>query len=297
MATLKDVIKNQLQIPYGDIGTSHLVSDQSLCEEIQQILKANNFYNFEVDGLYGKITRESLRDFKEAFALSGGDILGPTTAQFLLNLEQTAGKKVHDFSTKQGTQKAIIHECKRRGLTLNSQIAYVLATVEHETANSFQPVEEAFFVKSRSAQMAHLRTKFYFPFYGRGYVQLTHKSNYEKYGRKLGINLVGNKEKALDPNIALFVLVDGILLGEFTGKKLGTFVNASKTDFLGARKTINCTDKARLIAGLANNWLSKLGSFESVSLESVNEESPNDPAATEEILGIEELILMQAMSS
>jgi predicted chitinase len=297
MATLKDVIKNQLQIPYGDIGTSHLVSDQSLCEEIQQILKANNFYNFEVDGLYGKITRESLRDFKEAFALSGGDILGPTTAQFLLNLEQTAGKKVHDFSTKQGTQKAIIHECKRRGLTLNSQIAYVLATVEHETANSFQPVEESFFVKPRSRQMAQLRTKSYFPFYGRGYVQLTHDFNYKKYGKKLGIDLLGDKEKALDPNIALFVLVDGMLLGEFTTKKLGTFVNGSKRDFINARRVINGTDKAPLIAGLADNWLSKIGSLESFSFEIASQESPQDPAVMEEMLGIEELMLMQAMSS
>lgn len=294
MTTLKDVVKNQLQIPYGDIATSHLASDQQLCQEIQQILKTNNFYHFTVDGLYGKITREALRDFKEAFALSGGDILGPTTAQFLLNLQKSAGSgKVHDFSTKQGTQKAIIHECKRRGLTLNPQIAYVLATVEHETANSFQPVEEAFYLRSRSSQMAHLQTLFYFPFYGRGYVQLTLKSNYEKYSRKLGIDLVANKEKVLDPNIALFILVDGMLLGEFTSLKLGTYVNGSKTDFLGARRVINDTDKDVLIAGLAQNWLSKLGSFESVA----SEESSQDPEVTEELLGIEQLMLMQVMSS
>jgi hypothetical protein len=108
---------------------------------------------------------------------------------------------------------------------------------------------------------------------------------------------VGNKEKALDPNIALFILVDGMLLGEFTGNKLGTFVNGSKTDFLGARKVINGRDRREHIAGLANSWLSKLGSLESVSLEIANEDSPQDPAATEEILGIEELILKQAMSS
>ena len=297
MTTLKDVVKNQLQIPYGDIATSHLASDTQLCEEIQQILQTNNFYHFKVDGLYGKITREALRDFKEAFALSGGDILGPTTAQFLLNLKQAEGKKAHDFSTKQGTQKAIIHECKRRGLTLNSQIAYVLATVEHETANSFQPVEEAFFLKPRSKQMAHLKTLFYFPFYGRGYVQLTLKSNYEKYGKKLGIDLVGNKEKALEPNIALFVLVDGMLLGEFTSRKLGEFVNGSKTDFINARKVINGTDKASHIASLANSWLSKLGSFESVSLEMVAEESPENPELAQELLAIEELMVMQVMSS
>ena len=46
MATLKDVIKNQLQIPYEDIGTSYLASGQQLCEEIQKVLRAGNFYTF-----------------------------------------------------------------------------------------------------------------------------------------------------------------------------------------------------------------------------------------------------------
>jgi hypothetical protein len=296
VTTLKDVVNNQLQIPYEDIATSHLASDTQLCQEIQEILKANNFYHFTVDGLYGKITREALRDFKEAFALSGGDILGPTTAQFLLNLKKSIGPGVHDFSTKQGTQKAIIHECKRRGLTLNSQIAYVLATVEHETNFTFKPVEEAYYLKPRSRQMAHLRTKPYFPYYGRGYVQLTHKFNYEKYTRKLGTDLVSNPDKVMEPNIALFILVDGMLLGEFTSKKLGTYVNGSKTDFFNARRVINGIDKAAEIKNLANTWLSKLNA-ESISFEGVVPESPENPELAEEIQGIEELMQMQIMSS
>ncbi|BAQ67153.1 glycoside hydrolase family 19 protein [Geminocystis sp. NIES-3709] len=296
MTTLKDVINNQLQVPYGDIGTSQLAFDEQLCREIQTILKVNNFYHFTIDGLYGKITREALRDFKEAFAISGGDILGPTTAQFLLNLQASTGKATHDFSTKQGTQKAIIHECKRRGLLLNTQIAYVLATVEHETAFSFKPVEEAFFIKPRSRQMAHLRTKSYFPYYGRGYVQLTWKYNYEKYTRKLGTDLVSNPDKVMEPNIALFILVDGILLGEFTGKKLGTYVNGNQTDFLKVRRVINGDDKAKEIKNLANAWLSKLNA-ESVAFEEVIAESSENPELAQELLGIEELTLMQIMSS
>lgn len=296
MATLKDIIDNQLQIPYGDIGTSQLAFDEQLCREIQTILKANNFYHFTVDGLYGKITREALRDFKEAFALSGGDILGPTTAQFLLNLKASTGGATHNFSTKQGTQKAIIHECKRRGLLLNSQIAYVLATVEHETAFTFKPVEEAFWLKPRSKQMAHLRTKPYFPYYGRGYVQLTWKFNYEKYTRKLGTNLVDNPDKVMEPNIALFILVDGMLLGEFTGKKLGTYVNGSKTDFFNARRVINGTDKAAEIRNLANVWLSKLNA-ESVPFEEAIAESSENLELAKELSVIEELTLMQIMSS
>lgn len=296
MTTLIEVLDKNLQISYGDIATSLLSSDRQLCEEIQIILKAHNFYHFNVDKLYGEKTREALRDFKEAFALSGGDVLGPTTAKFLLNLKATTRKTTHTFTTKQETQKAIIHECKRRGLLLNSQIAYVLATVEHETAFTFQPVEEAFFLKPRSKQIAHLRTKPYFPFYGRGYIQLTHKFNYEKYSRKLSVNLVDNPDKVMEPNIALFILIDGMLLGEFTGKKLGTFVNGRKTDFVDARQVINGTDKAVPIADLAKNWLSRLNS-ESVAFESVAEELTLDAEVASKTSEIEELILMQIMSS
>jgi peptidoglycan hydrolase-like protein with peptidoglycan-binding domain len=298
MTTLKDVINSQLKIPYGDIGTSQLAFDEQLCREIQTILKANNFYFFTVDGLYGKITREALRDFKEAFAISGGDILGPTTAQFLLNLETSTGKIIQDFSTKQGVQKAIIHECKRRGLLLNSQIAYVLATVDHETAFTFKPVEEAFWLRPRSKQIAHLRTKAYYPYYGRGYVQLTWRFNYEKYTRKLGTDLVSNPDKAMDPNLALFILVDGMLLGEFTSQKLGTYVNGIKTDFFNARRVINGTDKATEIKSLANTWLSKLNS-ESLTFEegiAIAGFSEN-PEIANELSRIDELTLMQIMSS
>jgi putative chitinase len=37
---------------------------------------------------------------------------------------------------------------------------------------------------------------------GRGYLQLTGKSNYEKYGKALGLDLVGNPDLAADPAVA-----------------------------------------------------------------------------------------------
>jgi hypothetical protein len=300
MATLQDVIKNNLKISYDDIATSYLVQDQQLCKEIQQILFDNKFYNYKVDGFYGKITREALRDFKEAYALTGGDVLGPTTAEFLLRLDQLKPEDgVNDFTTKQGTQRAIIRECKRHGLTLNSQIAYVLATVEHETANTFKPVREAFWL-SEDWRRRNLR---YYPYYGRGYVQLTWDYNYQAYSDILGVNLVSNPDKVMEPNIALFILVHGMTKGRFTGKKLGTFVNGSKTDFYNARSVVNDHDKAEHIAGLARAWQSKIGSLESVSLESLSNEgiSAIDPLETADkswkLDPIEELVLKKIMSS
>ncbi|MEX6375655.1 hypothetical protein AB6F43_03390, partial [Providencia vermicola] len=50
--------------------------------------------------------------------------------------------KKYDFSTKEGTIHAIISECKNQGISLNTQIAYILATVKRETGDAFQPVRE-----------------------------------------------------------------------------------------------------------------------------------------------------------
>jgi len=297
MATLQDVIKNNMRIDYGNIETSYLTQDQQLCKEIQQVLANNKFYNYDVDGLYGKITREALRDFKEAYTLSGGDILGPTTAEFLLKLDTLKHEdgRLKTTSSKKEVQSAIVRECKRQGLTLNSQIAYVLATVQHETNNTFKPVREAYWLSEEWRRKNLWR---YYPYYGRGYVQLTWDYNYKKYGDILRIDLLGNPDKVMDPNIALFILVDGMSKGRFTSRKLGTYVNGSKTNFIGARDVVNPGDKPALIAGYAEDWQRQISSLESVSLEETpGIDSQESADMSLKLDPIEELVLKQIMSS
>jgi hypothetical protein len=79
-----------------------------------------------------------------------------------------------------------------------------------------------------------------------------------KYGRLLNKDLVGHPELALDPEIALFVLVHGFKVGTFTGRQLSDYVNAGKTDFRNARRCINGLDKADEIAELARKHLAGL---------------------------------------
>lgn len=254
MATLRDVVNKKLTIPYGDIASSPLARDKELCREIQQILKENNFYRYTVDGIYGKLTREALRDFKEAYALTGGDVLGATTAELLLKINKPDTGQNYDFTTKVGTQRAIISECKKQGLTLNNQIAYVLATAEHETNNTFKPVREAYWLSEDWRR----RNLWYYPYYGRGFVQITHKSNYQVYSNLLGSDLVDNPDRVMEPKISLFILVDGMAKGRFTGKRLGQYVNGTQTDFVGARRVVNGTDRAAHIANLAQNWRGRI---------------------------------------
>lgn len=162
--------------------------------------------------------------------------------------------RIHDYSTRQGTIDAIVWECKNQGLKLKTQIAYVLATVEWETAGTFEPVKEAFWL-SEKWRKKNLR---YYPFYGRGFVQLTWKSNYKKYSKILGVNLVKHPDIALKNDVALFILVHGVKNGTFTGRKLSKYINKDKTDFIGARRCINGNDKAKTIAKIAEWYLELL---------------------------------------
>lgn len=155
-----------------------------------------------------------------------------------------------NYSTRAGTVAAIEAECIRQGIGQPAQIAYVLATVEHETNNTFKPVREAYWLPEI------VRKRFrYYPYYGRGYVQLTWDYNYRRYTEILGIDLIGNPDLALDPHIACFILVHGFKHGVFTGKRLTQYINANLVDWEGARRCINGTDKAVKIGLIARRRL------------------------------------------
>lgn len=131
-------------------------------------------------------------------------------------------------------------------------IAYALATVFHETASSFQPVEEGYYLGEAAAKR-HQRKLRYYPYYGRGYVQLTWKSNYEVAGKAFGVDLVNNPNRAMEPEIAYKSLTVGLMRGWY-GSKLTAHINARETDYVNARRCVNKLDKAGLIAGYARSF-------------------------------------------
>lgn len=132
--------------------------------------------------------------------------------------------------------------------------AYCLATTWHETAFTMKPIKEY-------GSDSYLKSKPYYPYFGRGYVQLTWEDNYEKMGKKLGVSLTGaDKDLALDPTIAAEVLFTGMLDGDFTGKALSDYFDEDTDDPRNARRIINGTDKADTIAGYHRNFLDCLNS-------------------------------------
>jgi putative chitinase len=163
-------------------------------------------------------------------------------------------------------------------------LAYMLATAFHEADNTMCAVSEnlnysadglratfpKYFNASQAAAYARqpqrIANRAYanrmgngseasgdgYRYRGRGLVQITGRDNYAKYG------IADDPDKALDPLRAVEILFDGMINGRFTGKKLADYFSATATDWVGARKIINGTDRASDIAGYAKKFLAAL---------------------------------------
>ncbi len=143
-------------------------------------------------------------------------------------------------------------------------LAYMLGTAHHETAATIQPIEEFGKGKGRPyGQNLKMDKKTRYTdttnlFYGRGYVQLTWYDNYQKAGKKLGIDLIQHPELALVPANASEIMFNGMNEGWFTGKKLSDYFNPATEDWVNARRIINGTDKAALIANYGKQYYAAL---------------------------------------
>lgn len=161
-------------------------------------------------------------------------------------------------------------------------LAYMLATAFHETNATMQPVKEAYWL-SETWRKNHLS---YYPYYGRGYVQLTHRENYQKAGDAIGVNLVDQLDRALEPDIAANVMFIGMDKGWFRGDNQGRhtlsrYFSATANDPVGARNIINGKETkiihgqpvtvADMIAGYYTLFLEALGDgAQQVNTQTVN---------------------------
>ena len=149
------------------------------------------------------------------------------------------------------------------GLTY-PEAAYVLATVFHETDKTILPIMERgsdkYLSKYDTGKLA--KNLGNTPeadgdgqkFKGRGYVQLTGLANYAKFGKLLGVNLVGNPELACDPIIAGQIMIRGMTQGLFTGvgfQKKRAVLTYDRNKYIAARQIINGSDKAETVADYA----------------------------------------------
>ena len=142
--------------------------------------------------------------------------------------------------------------------------SYMLATVKHECADTWQPIVErgsrSYFDKYETGTPLGRRLGNTEPgdgwrFRGRGYVQITGRANYARLTQvlKLGpeADLVRDPDQALRPAIAYQIMSVGMRKGLFTGKKLSDYVGLGVCDYRNARRIINGVDQAALIAQYA----------------------------------------------
>ena len=152
--------------------------------------------------------------------------------------------------------------CRADDVTDDRRVAYLLASVFHETGGRMQPVRETFAssdaqaVRRLDAAMAagQLRqvSKPYWRggWFGRGDVQVTHERNYRKIFAALGLPADTNPAALLEPGNSARATVLGMRDGLFVaGQTLDRYFSAKADDPVGARRIVNGTDKASLIAG------------------------------------------------
>lgn len=93
----------------------------------------------------------------------------------------------------------------------------VIGTTAIESASTFAPVSEGCFLGEPEPATSHRNTLSYAPYWGRGEIQLTHASNYQRYGARVaelwgmdpsgaGFDFLGNPDLALDPEKAAAVI-------------------------------------------------------------------------------------------
>jgi putative chitinase len=169
------------------------------------------------------------------------------------------------LSQEQATNIEIIYNtCLELGIKRKRHIAYIFATIFHEGARKetingktifrrVVSVEEIGKGKGKpyGGKIKYSRKYYTIPnkiYFGRGFVQITWYEVYEKFGKLLKMDLLSNPELALNPTIGAKIAVLGMRDGLFTGVNLERYFNDSRTDAINARKIINGTDKADLIA-------------------------------------------------
>lgn len=164
------------------------------------------------------------------------------------------------------------------------QFAYCLATTKLETAHTMQPIKEhgntAYFTRmydingarpAKARELGNVNPGDGAKFCGRGDVQITGRSNYRKATKRLReLKIIGpdtdfekNPERVMQPDLACHIMFIGMEEGWFTSITLDRDIDDSidgdeHADFIRARRIINGTDKAAMIAGYGDNFLAAL---------------------------------------
>jgi putative chitinase len=164
--------------------------------------------------------------------------------------------------------EAVFNEFEKQKLADSRYLAYILATIWHEVNKTMQPIEEYGKGKGRRyGQRFRYNGEKYTNtlnlFYGRGHTQNTWIDIYEKLteaAKKQGYDwdFVNHPELLLQMEPSIWATFYAMQAGLYTGRKLSQYFNTTTNDPINARKIINGTDKAVLIAGYYEKFLQSI---------------------------------------
>jgi len=231
-------------------------------KKLQRKLLQNGFNPGEIDGIFGNGTQAAVMAFQRSEGLLCDGIVGARTRGLLfrgkigvledvtqtkqLGLVEVSGMFPH---TPIGNIKRnlpfVLAAMRRAKLHDRLMVLVALATIRAET-ESFEPVAEGisrynsspaghpFDLYDSRKDLGNQGAPDGLTFRGRGYVQLTGRYNYQKYGKRIGKPLLKNPELASDPEIA------AALLAAFLGDRERQIKEAVLDgDFAGARRMVN----------------------------------------------------------
>ena len=149
-------------------------------------------------------------------------------------------------------------------------LAYMLATVFHETAFTMQPIDEgggdAYFTRLYEGRkgLGNTESGDGAKFHGRGFVQLTGRANYDKFTDIVREfypecpDLTASPASVKKDEYASVIMFYGMFCGSFTGLALKNFLGDPEKrqieDFYNARQVINGLDKAEDIQPYAKKF-------------------------------------------
>jgi hypothetical protein len=141
---------------------------------------------------------------------------------------------------------AVVAELAKRDMPVTHK-AYILGTAHHESDHWKTMVEYASGKAYEGrADLGNTVKGDGVRFKGRGLVQITGRRNYTDWAKRLGVPLVDRPELAAQLHYAVRILIDGMVIGTFTGRKLSDFAT-----YEDMRRVVNGTDRASVIAGYA----------------------------------------------
>lgn len=238
------------------------MSDSPVIAAVRPLAPTGKFTQTEVDHLVA--VEESFARRRVSAPVASPRTTGLKTPSAFFNLCRDKALLGTLSQSEVDGVSAILAACGAAGWPIGDT-AYALGTAFHETAGTMQPIKElggsSYFFRmydpkgarpAVAAQLGNTKPGDGALFPGRGYVQLTGRRNYLRAGTALGIDLVGNPDLAMRPDVAAKIMVLGMSQGWFTGRDLDDDIPrsglATLQQFVRSRDIINGTDKADKIA-------------------------------------------------